>query len=118
MEPSTFSELSGHAKWLGSSITLKTLLWRVRMLFYPLGPVYWLAFALAALLALAYPPALIFVYAFLLITLVEFMRCVYLTRMVLPSIGYVFFISPARMLLIVLYLLRSIPSRIRRVLKT
>jgi len=111
MEPATMGEVVKHANWLGASATPTTVLWRVRAVFYPLGPVYWLFFLLAIALSFFYQPAIYFVAAFLLFTFFEFLRCVRMTGMVLPSLGYIG-LSLIKQFLLAYALLRSVPARI------
>ncbi|VVC02457.1 Uncharacterised protein [Candidatus Burarchaeum australiense] len=97
MEPSSLGDFYKQASWLGRSLSPRLLRWRVRALFYPLGPFYWFAFILAVLLSLFLPPSfamvrllsLIALAVLAFIMLVELLRCIAMTRMVLPSLGYV-----------------------------
>lgn len=109
-EPATMGEFQKQARWLGSSINARTARWKVRQLFYPLGPVFWLAFILSALLPLFYAPAIWAFYAITAILIVEFIRCVWLSRMILPSIGWVF-LSFARQFIIAWAVLKRLASR-------
>lgn len=90
LDPRTLQEFLRQAAWAGSSITRSAMARRgPRSLLNPLGPFHWMLFFAALALALISPP---FIYALALVSatiLFELARCIYKTRMVLPSIGYV-----------------------------
>jgi len=99
-EPSTMNEFMKQAQWLGSSVTPRTARWRVRAIFYPLGPVYWVAFAFS-LIAYSLHPIGKFAFAVMLSSLLfELWRCIHLSGLVLPSLAYVLALSPLRQLVI------------------
>ena len=112
MEPSSLSDFYKQASWLGKSLSLRLLRWRIRALFYPLGPIFWLAFLLALLLSPFYPPALLALAAISLVLLFELIRCIRLTGMVLPSIFYVAF-SFLRQFIVAFSLLTKLPNALR-----
>jgi len=112
MEPSSLGDFYKQASWLGRSLSPRLLRWRLRALFYPLGPVFWLAFLLALLLSIFYEPARIALAAISLILLFELARCIWLSRMVLPSLCYVAF-SFLRQFVVAFSLLTKLPNALR-----
>ncbi|RLG18144.1 hypothetical protein DRN67_04500 [Candidatus Micrarchaeota archaeon] len=110
-EPANLREFWKQAKWLGSSITSGTVLLRIRAIFYPLGPVYWFFFLLAVLVTPFYQPMIYAVYAFALFAFFEFLRCMYMSKMILPSLGYIF-LSFWRQVIVGYGLLRKLLSKL------
>ncbi|MFA6035792.1 MAG: glycosyltransferase [Candidatus Micrarchaeia archaeon] len=109
-EPGSFGDFYKQASWLGRSLSPSLMRWRIRALFYPLGPVYWLAFLLSLLLSAFYQPALYALAVLVFIMLVELARCIWLTGMVLPSLCYMP-LSLLRQFVVAFSLLRKIAAR-------
>jgi glycosyltransferase involved in cell wall biosynthesis len=113
VEPSSLGDFYKQASWLGKSIVPRTLKWRVMALLYPLGPLYWFAFLLAALLSLYYPHAIFAVWVLAFILAVEFLLCVTKTGMVLPSVAYVI-MSFARQFIVAYFIAKRLLTSLTR----
>ncbi len=89
VDPSSFEEFEKQNAWLGNSLSVGMLWERRRILAKPLGPLYWLAFFAFFLLGFVH---VVFWYAFAALCaslLLEFVRCVRKTGMLLPSAGFI-----------------------------
>jgi len=97
IEPSTLSEIVRQAKYAGRGISTYNLVKENPLvLLYPPYPFFWFVFTLCILLSFLNN---VFVYAvalMFLVLLAEVAVAYYLTGMLLPSICFVFFISPLR----------------------
>jgi glycosyltransferase involved in cell wall biosynthesis len=93
-EPDTLKEIIQQARSVGKGIsTYNLVLEDPKVLLYPHYPFFWVLFLLSILLWFFSPYLLEFL---LLVLAAEFLLAIYLTHEILPSLLYVFIISPIR----------------------
>lgn len=113
IEPSTLSEIVRQARYVGKGASTYNLInENPLVLLYPPYPFFWLIFAACILLSVLNSIFLYLLALMLLVLVAEVIVAYYLTRMLLPSICFVFFISPLRAVLITYsFLLNRLKTR-------
>ncbi|MFH1285266.1 MAG: glycosyltransferase [Candidatus Micrarchaeota archaeon] len=113
LDPSSIADFTKQASWLGGSLTLEVIKKRLRNILHPLAPAHWGFVFLFALLGLIYYPFFYLSALLLAVVVFEAFRCIWLTKMVFPSFGYVV-LSCARAFIIAFSYLYAL---IRRLIK-
>lgn len=97
--PRTLGECLRQARYMGKGAATHSVVRSSPVaFFYPLSPFYWAAFSASILAAALFQPAAYAAAILLLILIYELARHVYYSHALLPSIGWVLFLSPLRAL--------------------
>lgn len=108
VEPSTLSEIARQARYVGKGVSTYNLIKENPLvLIYPPYPFFWLIFVACVLLSFVNIISLYILALLFLILVIEFVVASYISRMILPSLCFVFFISPFRAFLITCSFLRN-----------
>ncbi|MCX6776236.1 MAG: glycosyltransferase family 2 protein [Candidatus Micrarchaeota archaeon] len=108
VEPSTLSEIARQARYVGKGVsTYGIIKENPLVLVYPPYPFFWIVFIACVLLSFVNIIFLYILALLFLILIIEFIIASYISRMILPSLCFVFFISPLRAFLITYSFLRN-----------